>query len=179
MRHKHSGPPPRDDEERRVTKEIGDFLGSEQRQESAPPLSYWSNLTARTNQRLDEVTSGKALSISWAARVAIPGVVAIICFFIGLHYYVPERPSDQASLLEMVDSLPVEARDSLFLQVLGLAAKSGLPMTYEEGNALRGDDITEYLLEKDRSSAVLETMSEEQVDGLLDLLRTRQFVKPL
>src|SRR5512141_561288 len=58
---------------------------------TAPPISdaYWQNLIIRTNQRVDAAASAKAISISWAARVAIPGVVAIVSFLIALQYYVP------------------------------------------------------------------------------------------
>src|SRR5512140_166025 len=64
----------------------------------APSPVYWQNLIVHTNERIDRETSGKALSIHWALRVAFPGVLAIISFFIGLHYYVPEKVEKEESL---------------------------------------------------------------------------------
>ena len=43
------------------------------------------------NAAIDDATSGRALSLSWAARVAIPGIVAVLSFLIGLYYYAPDR----------------------------------------------------------------------------------------
>ena len=55
--------------------------------EHLPSETYWSNLLVRTNERIDHATSGKAISLSWAARVALPGVITIVFFFVALRYY--------------------------------------------------------------------------------------------
>ena len=161
-----------------LSAEIHDLLGPFQDPESFPPASYWTDLATRTNRQIDDATSGRALSISWAARVAIPGVVAIICFFIGLHYYVPELPSEGASLTEMVDALPVEARELLVAQLLSTGGIDDIPMVSEEPIPLATMDIVEYLVENNGTQALLETMSEERVDGFLGLLRNHQLAKP-
>ena len=83
---------------------------------SEPSSAYFANLLVKTNQRIDAVTSGKALSISWLARVAVPGVVAILFFFIGLHYYVPgiSRSARQVHSLLQNSSPPGRCTDRSF-----------------------------------------------------------------
>src|SRR4030042_6452064 len=70
--------------------------------EHAPSEPYWSNLLVRTNERIDHATSGKAISLSWAARVALPGVITIIFFFVALRYYYEPEPSGSHTPLFVV-----------------------------------------------------------------------------
>ena len=77
-----------------------------------PTDAYWQNLIIRTNARIDEATSGKALSLSWAWRVAIPGVFAIVSFLIGVHYYVPGQPDERVTVASVLSALPSAAIDS-------------------------------------------------------------------
>jgi hypothetical protein len=69
----------------------------------------------KINGKIDDATSGKALSISWAARVAIPGVVAIVSFLVGLHYFAPDASRHAPSVAEVVLALPPAAIDSLLV----------------------------------------------------------------
>jgi hypothetical protein len=139
--------------------------------ESGPSNSYWSALLARTNQRLDDATSGKALSISWAARVAIPGVVAILFFFIGLHYYVPEPPPSQGSpLATVLLSLPEETQDSLLLEPSERHESLSRQDFYEDVFELSNDQITTYFIETGSTGTVLETMTDQEMKDLLATL---------
>ncbi|HTY57405.1 MAG TPA: hypothetical protein VMF59_01250, partial [Bacteroidota bacterium] len=102
--------------ERELTSEIRQIAGSRGAGETpAVPDAYWQNLIIRVNARIDAATSGRALSISWAARVAIPGVVAIVSFLVGLHYIVPDAPKNEPSVADVVLSLPPAAMDSLLI----------------------------------------------------------------
>ena len=77
------------------------------------PDAYWHNLIIRTNRQIDDASGAKAISLSWAARVAIPGVLAVLSFLIGLRYYVPERHPEQHSLTDAVMLLPGPVLDSI------------------------------------------------------------------
>ena len=102
-----------------------------------PSETYFANLLVRTNERLDRATSGVAISLSWLARVAVPGVVAIIFFFIGLHYYAPVTPRPSvAEVKRMVNRFypgawePIMINERYFLidgqHTLMVAKKLGL-----------------------------------------------------
>ncbi len=141
-------------------------------EEPVPSSSYWPALIARTNQRLDDATSGKAISISWAARVAIPGVVAILFFFIGLHYYVPEPPSQVSSLATVLLSLPAETQDSLLLEPSRIHESFSRADFYEDVFELSNDQITDYFIASGSTGMLLETMTDQEVNDLLATLTT-------
>ncbi len=138
-----------------------------------PDDVYWQNLLVRTNRRIDEVSSGKALSISWALRVAIPGVVAIISFLIGLHYYAPERPSRGTSVEAVVLSLPAEAQDSL-LATLPLSDRLAALSSSGDYFDLSREQITDYMIDNGTTSMLLETLTDDQVEKLLVSLGEHQ-----
>lgn len=141
----------------------------------SPPDPYWSNLLIRTNQRIDEATSGKALSISWAARVAIPGVIAILSFFIGLHYYyVPDQPKRESSLTAVVLSSPDSAVDSLVSQGLHIEDMVRLASWHDGIFEPTNDQLSEYFLVTGNATEVLEVLSVEQVNDLLARLGARK-----
>ena len=139
----------------------------------APPDTYWANLIIRTNERIDDATSGKALSLSWAFRVAIPGVVAILSFLVGLHYYAPES-SQRSSLEAIVLSMPAQAADSLVdnpervdpsLSIEEVIATDPLAVPREEA--------AEYYIDNERSTTLMESMSDEQVTQVLSVLGSK------
>jgi hypothetical protein len=134
---------------------------------TAPSEPYWPNLIVRTNQRIDEATSGKAISISWAARVAIPGVVALIFFFIGLHYYVPQQPVQGSTLTAVVSSLPAEVVDSLLAEPQQIESSTASSELRAGLVAVSGEQLTEYLIADGKVGSVLETMSDQQVNDFL------------
>jgi hypothetical protein len=139
-------------------------------QVSALPDVYWQNLIIRTNQRVDAVASGKAISISWAARVAIPGVVAIMSFLIALHYYVPVQVRQHSDMEAIVLGLPNRTVDSL-LTDSALPEETLLAVAANENLFdVPSEQIGEYFIENDNASLVVELLSEQQADQMLDYL---------
>ncbi len=134
-----------------------------------PSETYFANLLVRTNERLDRATSGVAISLSWLARVAVPGVVAIIFFFIGLHYYAPVMP--RPTVAEVVKSLPPVALDSLLAQSSSDAAVATLvqPSLFDVSN----DQLAEFYLETGSPLTILELLSEQELDHVATILEAR------
>lgn len=136
----------------------------------APPDPYWPNLLVRTNNRLDQATSGKALTISWAARVAIPGVVAILSFLVGLRYFAPQHESHAPTLANVVLSMPQPAIDTLLSGLSEISpavtiADLGLdPLNPER------EEIANYLINSASVTTLEESMSEQQVTAVLAAL---------
>ena len=147
-------------------------LERESGEETAPPVpdAYWQNLIVRTNQRVDDVASGKAISISWAARVAIPGVVAIVSFLIALHYYVPVQPHQYSDVESIVLGLPDRAVDSL-LTDSSLSEETLVAVAANENLfAVPSEQIGEYLIENGNTSTLVEALPEQEANQMLDLL---------
>jgi hypothetical protein len=137
---------------------------------SAPSEAYWQNLIVRTNQRVDAATSGKALSISWAARVAIPGVVAIVSFFIALHYYMPVEKRQHSDLESIVLSLPNRVVDSL-LTDSSLSEETLVAIAANENLFdVPSEQIGEYFIENGNASTAVEVLPDQQADQMLDVL---------
>ncbi len=144
------------------------------RQETAGPNDnpgpsdpYWQNLLVRTNRRIDEVSGVKALSISWALRVAIPGVVAIVFFLIGLHYYAPQRQEKETSIEAVVLSLPTEAQDSLLTTLPfddRLSAVSSDQRLFEPTQ----EQIAAYMMDNGSTEVLVQTLTDSQFDELLN-----------
>ncbi len=134
---------------------------------SAPPGTYFANLLVRTNERIDRATSGVAISLSWLARVAVPGVVAIIFFFIGLHYYAPETP--RSSVVDVVNALPPAAFDSLLVDASSEDAVIVPPSLFD----VSGDQLVEFYLETGNPAAVLEELPEQDVATVAAILEAR------
>lgn len=139
---------------------------------TAPPISdaYWQNLIIRTNQRVDAAASAKAISISWAARVAIPGVVAIVSFLIALHYYVPVQTRQHSDVESVVLALPERAVDSL-LTDSALPEETLVAVAANENLFdVSSEQIGDYLIENGNSTMLVELLPQEQADQMLDLL---------
>ena len=136
--------------------------------ESLPPDPYWSNSIVRVNQKIDEATSGKSLSLSWALRVAIPGVVAIITFLVGLDYYIPDKPAANPSMKSFFLSLSPAIIDSL--DQVGDGGLTTELTKYPSVNSFTNDQIAEYFISVRASEDVVETLSEEEFDSLLRAL---------
>lgn len=152
-------------EEERLVQEIRGLTALEPAT-PPPPDPYWPNMLVRVNRRIDEASSGKAMSLSWAARVAIPGVVAVLSFVIGLQYYVPKQTAD-VSVMELlarggVDSLLVQQSDEHFTTAQELLADVYL--------SLSQDQLSEYLVDTGTPSTVMEVLPEAQVREVLSTL---------
>ena len=173
MKHKEGIQPTSDFDERRAVEELKTRLRSLHEPHPVLPYSYWSNLLVRTNDRIDNATSVRAISISWAARVAIPGVVAILFFFIGLHYYVPDRPKSENSVTSMVNTLPQEAVDSILSDPERLGTSLSVGDVSPDIFQFSTEQISDYLLAAGGAQTVVENMSDNEVATLLSALDTR------
>jgi hypothetical protein len=151
----------RDEEERlrRLTSAI--------RQQPGSSDPYWQNLLVRTNQKIDEVSGVRALSISWALRVAIPGVVAIVFFLFGLHYYAPQRTEKETSIEAVVLSLPREAQDSL-LTTLSVEDRISAAASNDRLFEPTQEQIAEYMLDNGSTEVLVQTLTDSQFDELLN-----------
>jgi hypothetical protein len=161
-----------DADEQEAVRELNEILvRSGERPPAIPVQSYWSNLLMRTNERIDDATSGKAISISWAVRVAFPGVVAIMFFFIGLHYYyVPQPTEGKTSLTSVFASLPPTVVDSLLSDPTRLdASLSGVDLR-DEIFLSSQEQMSEYLISMGKISGALEVLTDEQIQEVLSSL---------
>jgi hypothetical protein len=127
-------------------------------------------MLVRTNERIDRATSGRALSLSWAMRVAAPGVAAIVAFFIGLHYYGTPAQPETDGLAPMLTGLSDGALDSL-MEVHAMVDTTAL-FGDVQGSLfdISGDLAADYLLSTDRTDLVAETLRDREVDEVLTTL---------
>jgi hypothetical protein len=166
-------PEPSDAEEHQAENDLWELLRAKKFGESEPASAYWQSLIVETNRSIDAVSSGRALSVSWAARVAIPGAIAILFFFIGLHYYVPQREPADMSVTELMLSLPTQTQDSLAARIInGLGDVQSESEVYDQLFEPAGADLSEYLSVTNREM-LLETLPDDQIDDLLMLLRKK------
>ncbi len=164
------GTPSIDDrEERRLEEEITRLSGS--RAPSAPPSdTYWANLLVRTNRRIDEATSPKALTISRAARVAIPGVLAILSFLVGVRYFVPLRVQTAAPLKAVVLALPESAVDTILAHPYRVSTSLSVADLDVDPFPFQNEDLAEYLIASGSIPTVTETLNDDQVTEVLTIL---------
>ena len=174
MKHRDEFLPPADFDERQAAEGLKRQLGQLGERPAVVPQTYWPNLLVRTNQRIDEATSAKALSISWAARVAIPGVVAILFFFIGLHYYVPESSKKESSMASLIDMLPDDAVDSLLVEPDRLSTSLSAHEMSSDIFQFSADQISEYLVATGNAQTAVDNMSDADVAALLSALSTKK-----
>jgi hypothetical protein len=138
------------------------------------PGPYWQNLIVRTNKRIDAVSSGRGITISWAARVAIPGVVAVISFLIGLHYYAPETGSPTDSVLTIIAALPDRAVDSLLADRVLLGGEPpAKDLAGEKAFEVSEEQFSEYFIAQGSSQKLLESLDEKGVSQVMAYLAVR------
>ncbi|MEW6510066.1 MAG: hypothetical protein AB1428_03820 [Bacteroidota bacterium] len=162
-----------EDEERSLRDDVRRLAGTE-RPPQDPPDAYWQNLLIRSNARIDAASSGRALSISWALRVALPGVIAIVSFLIGLHYYVPEVPKEDFSVAAVVLSLPAATIDSLLVDPSPVDPSLSVAELGVDLFDLSRDQIVDYLLTAGNASAAVEGLTEGERSELLAALGTNR-----
>jgi hypothetical protein len=127
-------------------------------------------MLVKTNDRIDRATSGRALSLSWALRVAVPGVVAIVAFFIGVHYYTTPAQPDPAGLTPVLSAFSDTALDSL-MEVHAVVDTSAIAGDTQGGLFdIPADQAAEYLLATDRIDVVAETFEEKDLEAVLTVL---------
>lgn len=160
-----------DEDERRATDALTAAL--RERGYAGPgtlPDPLRNAMLVRTNERIDRLSSGRALSLSWAARVAIPGVVAIIAFFTALQYYGTPQPHRGNEVAPLLTGLADTQMDSLF-EVTGVGDSAAVVAAAGAGLFdVSSDGAADYLLQNDRSVLVLESMTDAEVDEVLATL---------
>jgi hypothetical protein len=159
--------------ERELTSEIRQIAGlSEGGEGSRPPDAYWQNLVVRINGKIDNATSGKALSISWAARVAIPGVVAIVSFLVGLHYYVPDATRHEPSVADVVLAFPPAMIDSLLIDPSRADPSLSVEDVAADVFVFSRQQIAEYFIDNGNPGAALDGVSDRETNTILTVLAT-------
>ena len=158
--------------ERTAEKELEDQIRAENRGGGSPglPREFWSSLLVRTNERIDRATSGKAITLSWAARVAIPGVVALLSFLIGLHYYAPLPGPAVRPLASVLEELPAQTVDSLLWSSATTGDSIDSEIVYPTVFEAASDEIATYLLDAGSGVGVGEFLDEQDVDQILQSL---------
>lgn len=137
---------------------------------AGPPDAYWQNLTIRINGRIDDATSGRALSISWAARVAIPGVFAIVSFLVGLHYFVPDAARREPSVAEFVLALPPSSIDSLLVDPSAADPSLSVEDVAPDVFVFSRQQIAEYFIENGNPGAAVDGISDRDASTVLTVL---------
>lgn len=170
MKFRHQKPGIMEQNEDQAVRELRSLTQAHEQRTDRPSSTYWANLLVRTNRRIDEKTSGKAISLSWAARVAIPGVVAIISFFVAMHYYTPDIPRPSMVVGPILTSFSDNELDSLLTAGEFYGTVANDPVVGSRLFAVAADQAADYLLSQGRASAVLEVLSDNQVDELLAVL---------
>jgi len=170
MRRKSDFQLPSDQDEQEALKELKAQVIRSSDVPPNLPAVYWANLIARTNSKIDDATSAKALSISWAARVAIPGVVAILFFFIGLHYYAPDIPTKEGSVTSLVNTLPAATVDSILINPERLDANLSEQDVSGDIFQFSSDQISEYLIAKGSMQTAVDNLSDSDVAAVLAVL---------
>jgi hypothetical protein len=165
---------PSDEEEETLSKSLRDIAADDTGLKGPDPV-YWQNLPVRLNRALDDATSGKALSLSWAARVAIPGVVAILSFLIGLRYYAPDRDGSAQMFREVAMAMPPTAVDSLY--VASLATTDTMTSRGVEKDIFQvpADLAREYYLENTGTFTLVNDLSEQELREVLAVLSSHTY----
>ena len=156
--------------EHELASEIRQLAGLSAGDGSRPPDAYWQNLVVKINGKIDDATSGKALSISWAARVAIPGVVAIVSFLVGLHYYAPDASRHAPSVAEVVLALPPAAIDSLLVDPSRADPSLSAEDVATDVFVFPRQQIADYFIDNGNTGAAVEGISDRETSTILAVL---------
>ena len=171
MKYRMEKNPLTDEAERELASEIRELAGSSAGSGSSrPPDAYWQNLVVKINRKIDDATSGKALSISWAARVAIPGVVAIVSFLVGLHYYVPEASRHELSVADVVLALPPATIDSLLVDPSGADPSLSVEDVATDVFVFSRQQIADYFIDNGNPGAAVDGISDRETSTILAVL---------
>jgi len=173
MWQKTKGPLARTEETGQIEQDVRSILSGDHSREPEPRPHYWQNLIVLTNGRIDGVASGKAISLSWVARVALPGAIAILFFFIGLHYYTPEAIRPQVSVSDLVTGFSESSQDSLYAYLV-TTGSDPLPASGLYGDSYDPDavDVEQYVLSSGNTEILIESLSEEQLQDLVSILQS-------
>jgi hypothetical protein len=161
--------------ERTAEQELEDQIRAGVRGRELPdiPREFWNALRVRTNERIDHAASGKAITLSWAARVAIPGIVALLSFLVGLHYYAPIPGTRGRPLASVLEELPASTVDSLVWTSAVDSDSAGAEFVNATVFDAASEEIAAYLLEAGATAQVSEFLDDDDVDQIL-----RSMTKP-
>jgi hypothetical protein len=137
--------------------------------ETAPHQAFWGRQIVDINRRIDDSTSGVALSFSWAARVAIPGVVAILSFLIGLKYYAPEHRAAE-SLRQATSALATATVDSLYVASIATVDTAAVNDLDPNILAFNNDQAEEFYVQNAGATALVEDLSDQELHQVLAAL---------
>jgi len=165
---------PTDEEEEALSRSLRDLAAHDSAQD-VPDTIYWQNLPIRLNRAIDEATSGKAISLSWAARVAIPGVVAILSFLIGLRYYAPDRDGSGQSLREVALAMPPSAVDSLYIASVTVSDTAFANAIERDILEVPTEYAREYYLENTGTATLISELSEQELRDVLAVMSSRTY----
>jgi hypothetical protein len=160
---------PTDDEEESLQRALQAEVANDP-PSPAPPSAYWQNLPIRVNAAIDDATSGKALSLSWAARVAIPGIVAVLSFLIGLNYYAPDQGGTIKSFRDVAMAMPPSAVDSLYVASLTTGDAEFAGGLETDLLRLPSDLAREYYVENGSASTLVEDLSDQEMREVLAVM---------
>lgn len=136
---------------------------------SAPPAAFWSRQIVDINRRIDDATSGVALSLSWAARVAIPGVVAVLAFLIALKYYAPEHSAAE-SLRQATASLAPATVESLYVASVAVRDTATLGEIERKLQEFNYATAEEYYVENAPATTLVEDLTDQELHEVLAAL---------
>jgi hypothetical protein len=137
-------------------------------QKPVPGDPYWGRLLVQTNEQIDRETSPRALSISWLARVAIPGAVAVFSFVVALHYYAPgHRPAENGLETAMATLSEAEV-DSLLVHEVSSGETAPSSLVGNEVFSVQREQVVEYLAENGTETQLMETLGDEQANAVVD-----------
>ncbi len=171
MKYRMEKHPLTDELERELVSGIRELAGARgDAEKPRVPDAYWQNLIVKINNRIDRATSGRALSISWAARVAIPGVVAIVSFLVGLHYYVPDATRREPTVAEVVLSLPPAAIDSLLVDPSRADPSLSVEDVATDVFVFSRLQIADYFIENGNPADAVDGVTDREANTILAVL---------
>jgi hypothetical protein len=105
--------------------------------------------------------------------VAIPGVVAILSFLVGLQYLVPMHVQEVSPLKAVVMSMGERAVDTLLSDPSRTGASLSLADLGVDPFAVPKEELAEYLIASANVGTVTESLNDEQITDVLTILGTR------
>jgi hypothetical protein len=132
--------------------------------------AYWGRLRVTTNERIDRAVSPRTLSLNWLARVAIPGAVAVFSFIVALHYYAPVHHQSDPGPGALISAVDESDADSLLASAAANGEVKTAGLVGGEVFQVPNDQIAEYFVDNGKTAQLVEAMSDDQANALLDRL---------
>lgn len=113
------------------------------------------------------------MSVAWAARVALPGVIAVVGVLSALHYYAPEPRSAGMPVASVLASLPAKDLDSLLTDPAQVEPEISVDELAGDVFLVSREQCAEYLVASGGTSEAVEELSPSEAGVLLASLETR------